>query len=153
MAIADKIFRGDLWQRDCATVINALQTDIRADLPDNTVITVGTWTPTLTNAANISASTAYLSHYARIGTMVICAGRVDLDPTLAATSTQLGISLPIASNFGNSFECGGTANAPNIAGQSAAIIGDTTNDRAELRYLSGDVTNQPFWFVFMYRII
>lgn len=116
-------------------------------------IAQGTYTPTLTNVANLDASTAYSCQYIRIGSTVTVSGRVDIDPTLAATSTQLGISLPVASNFANSNECAGTAFASGIATQGAAILADTTNDRAQLQYISGDITNQAMYFTFTYRII
>lgn len=121
-----------------------------ADLAD---VAGGTYTPTLFNVANLDASTAYSCQYMRVGIVVTVSGRVDIDPTLAATSTQLGISLPIASNFANANECAGTAFASGIAGQGAAILADTANDRAQLRYVSGDVTNQAMYFQFSYRII
>ena len=36
-----------------------------------------------------------------------------------------------------------TAAASAIAGQSAAILADVANDRAEMNWIAGDVTNQP----------
>ena len=114
----------------------------------------GVYTPTLTNVANLSASTAYECQYMRIGTTTaLVSGRVDIDPILPATQTQLGISLPIASNIGATEDCAGTAFAPNIAGQGAAIIGDAANDRAEMDWVSGDTTNQAMFFVFAYQVI
>ena len=112
-----------------------------------------TYTPTLTNVANLDASTAYHSQYLRVGNVVTVSGRVDADPTAPATLTQLGISLPIASNFAATQDCAGVAFASGIAGQGAAIRGDATNDRAEMVWISGDVTNQPMYFTFSYEII
>lgn len=112
----------------------------------------GTYTPTLTNVANLDASTAYACQYLRVGNTVTVSGKVDIDPTLAATVTQLGISLPIASNFTAQEQCGGTAAASGIAGQVAAIRADATNDRAELVYVSGDITNQSMYFSFTYVV-
>jgi hypothetical protein len=83
---------------------------------------------------------------------VIVSGRVDVDPT-AAVATQLGISLPIASNLANPNECAGTAFASGIAGQGAAIRGDTTNDRAEMVWIAVDLSNQPMYYQLAYRII
>jgi len=111
------------------------------------------YTPTLTNAANLSASTAYSCQYFRIGNVVTVSGKVDVDPVTPATLTQLGISLPIASNFSAAEQCGGTAFASGIAGQGAAIRCDATNDRAEMVWIAGDITNQPMYFTFTYRII
>lgn len=113
----------------------------------------GTYTPTLTNVANVSASTAYVCMYMRVGNVVTVSGRIDIDPTVTATGTQLGISLPVASNFTSTDQSGGTAAATAIAGQSAAIRSDATNDRAELIYNAVDITNQPMYFSFTYQVL
>lgn len=112
----------------------------------------GVYTPTLTNVANLDASTAYQCQYVRVGDVVTVSGKVDADPTAAGT-VQLGISLPIASNFGAEEDCGGVAFAPGIAGQGAGIIADATNNRAEMKWTAVDLTNQAFSFSFTYRII
>lgn len=113
----------------------------------------GVYTPTLTNVANLAASTAYQCQYLRLGTTVIVSGKVDVDPTLTATATQLGISLPVASNFGAARDCAGAAAASGVAGQSAAIVADAANDRAEMQWRAGDITNQPMYFTFGYQVI
>lgn len=113
----------------------------------------GAYTPTLTNVANLDASTVYECQYMRVGNTVTVSGRVDIDPTLAATSTQLGISLPVASNLGATEDCAGVAFASGIAGQGAAILGDAANNRAQLQYISGDITNQAMYFTFAYQVI
>ena len=111
-----------------------------------------TYTPTLTNVANLDGSTAYVTSFARLGASVIVWGQVDVDPT-AGASTQLGISLPVASNFANARQCSGTAFSPTIAGQGAAILADSTNDRAEMQWIAVDTTNQPMNFIFGYQVI
>jgi len=113
----------------------------------------GVYTPTLTNVANLDASTAYECQYSRVGNVVYVSGKVDVDPTAPAAATQLGISLPIASNLGAAEDCGGVAFASGIAGQGAAIRGDAANNRAEMVWVSGDVTNQPMYFSFSYAVI
>lgn len=135
-----------------STLTGVLRSDSGLVSVDSTV-TSGTYTPTLTNVANLDSSTAYSCQYLRIGTVVTVSGKVDIDPTLTATSTQLGISLPVASNIANNNECSGTAFASGVAGQGASILGDATNNRAQLQYISGDVTNQSMYFTFTYRII
>ncbi len=117
-----------------------------------TDVASGIYTPGLTNAVNVAASTAYSCQYLRVGTVVTVSGQVDVDPT-GIGDTQLGIALPIASNFANANECGGAAAAPGIAGESAGIIGDAANNRATLRWTAVDVTNQAFAFTFTYRIL
>ena len=112
----------------------------------------GTYTPTLTNVTNLSASTAYQAQYMRVGSTVTVSGRVDIDPT-AIGAVELGVSLPIASNFGAIEDCAGVASASGIAGQCAAVAADTANDRAKLVYIAVDVSNQPMYFSFTYQII
>lgn len=112
----------------------------------------GTYTPTLTNVANVAASTAYECQYLRVANMVHVTGKVDVDPTTTATLTQLGISLPVASNLGAAEDLAGAGWFPGI-GQGAALLGDATNNRAELNYICGDVTNQSAYFSFSYAVI
>lgn len=111
------------------------------------------YTPTLTNVANLTASTPYACSWFRVGNMVTVSGKADVDPTLTATATQLGISLPVASNFAAQEDCAGTAFASGIASQGAAIRADAANDRAEMVWISTDVTNQPMYFIFTYEIL
>lgn len=112
----------------------------------------GVYTPTLTGVANVAASTAYECQYLKVGGTCSVSGRVDVDPTAAAT-TQLGISLPIVSNFGSDLDCAGVAHAPGIALMSAAIMGDGANDRAQMQWVATDVTNQPWYFTFTFQVI
>lgn len=113
----------------------------------------GTYTPTLTNVANLDASTPYQCQYMRVGSVVTVSGLVDIDPTAGAAATELGISLPIASDFANAQNCAGTAFCPTVATQGAAILGDPTNNRAQLTFVSGNTSNQSMYFTFSYVII
>ena len=136
-----------------AAQVKTLLAIVKADISDLPVLTSGTYTPTLTNVANLDASTSYEAQYMRVGSAVTVSGRVDVDPTLAATSTQLGISLPIASNLGATEDCAGTAHASGIATQGAAILADATNDRAQMQFISADVTNQAMYYTFTYQVV
>ena len=113
----------------------------------------GTYTPTLTNVANLDGSTAFECQYLRIGNTVVVGFKVSVNPTLTATVTQLGISLPVASNFGAQEDCAGSAFASGIMGQGAAILGDATNNRAQLEFVSADLTDQPMYGTFVYQVI
>lgn len=121
---------------------------VAAGLP----ITAGTYTPTLHNTTNLSASTSNLSHYVRIGNMVIVMGYAAVDPT-AAGSTELGISLPIASNFSADTQLVGTAAALAVAGQSAGIVGSVANDRARMIWVAVDTSNVNMFYLFMYLVV
>lgn len=113
----------------------------------------GTFTPTLTNTANIAASTAYLCTYVRVDNTVTMSGRVDIDPTTTSTTTILGISLPVASAFTTANQGGGVAFAPGFVSDGAAILTDATNDRLTLQYVCTDVTNHAYYFTVTYQRI
>ena len=119
----------------------------------STNLIAGTYTPTLTNTTNLDASTARLATYMRVGNTVTVSGQLDLDPTAPASATLLGISLPIASNFSTAYQLGGTSFATSIAGMGAGIESDATNDRASLKFISSDITNQTMTFTFTYQVI
>ena len=115
--------------------------------------TTQTYTPTLTNTANVSASTARQCTYFRIGNAVTVSGQLDIDPTTTLTLTTLGISLPIASAFTTAFQLGGVGSASTVADGSAAILSDATNDRATFQYVCTDVTNHTMTFTFTYQVL
>lgn len=112
----------------------------------------GTYTPTLTNVANLTASTAFVCFYTKIGNVVHVNGTVDVNPTAAGVQTQLGISLPLASLLSAASQCAGVAQALSVGMESAAIIGDATNDRAQLDWIAGFTGNQKLYFNFAYEI-
>lgn len=113
----------------------------------------GTYTPTLTNTTNVAASTAYQCQYMRVGSVVTVSGRVDIDPTTAGIDTAMKMSLPIASNFANNSDCGGTAFSFGIAGLGAAIEADNTSDVAYFHFVPSSNAYNGFFFSFTYRII
>lgn len=111
------------------------------------------YTPTLTNVANVAASTAYLCYCARVGDVVIVFGKVDIDPTLTNTLTQIDLSLPIASNFAAEEDCGGMFSAGTVAGSEGRVYANTTDDRMRLEFVPTDVANRSFSFIAGYRVI
>ena len=85
------------------------------------VIDTGTYFPVLTNVTNVDASSVYTCQYVRIGNIVTVSGKVGIDCTAAAaTATELGMDLPIASNFTTEEQCAGTAASENGAGTGKA---------------------------------
>lgn len=118
------------------------------------ILEADTYTPTLTDVANVAAKTAYACQYSRVGNTVTVSGQVAIDPTAGATLTQLGISLPIPSSLTAAEQCGGTAACAAVAGYVAAISGDATNDRAELAFTTGaDVANRTWAMQFSYQVL
>lgn len=131
---------------------NHTGTQLMSTISDLPTLASTTYTPTLTNVANLDGSTAYECQYIRVGNVITVSGKVDVNPT-AAASTQLGISLPVASNIGATEDCAGAAFSPAIAGQGAAILGDASNNRAQMEWIAVDTTNQSMYFTFTYQVI
>lgn len=110
----------------------------------------GTYTPTLFNTTGIASSTAYLCQYLRVGSVVTVSGKVDVNTN--SVSTVLGMSLPIATNFGNDFELGGTMSSIAFT-EVAGCLADATNDRASFQWVTVHNGGQTYSFIFTYRII
>lgn len=124
-----------------------------ADTVDGLHAESGTYVPTLTNATNVAASTAVLSRYGRIGEFVAVTGYCEIDPTSAAgTATELGMSIPIASNFPGQMQLAGIG-VSYATGQFASIRSDGTNDRATFDFLCTNAANAGWRFVFAYTVI
>lgn len=122
--------------------------------PTNQYIASGTYTPTLTNVANVTASTAYACQWMRVGNVVTVSGQVDIDVTLAAsTASELGVSLPIASSITAVEQVGGDAISDSVASLSARIKADATNDRASVVFKAISLTNDTYSFTFTYVIL
>lgn len=133
---------------------NHAGTQTMSTISDLPTLASGTYTPTLTNTANLDASTPYACQYLRVGSVVAVSGRIDADPTTPGTLTTIGISLPVASNFANPNELGGTgATADNLTEVSAGIFADTANDRATMQWRTTDITNHTMFFTLIYRVI
>jgi hypothetical protein len=117
----------------------------------HTTVDSGTYTPTLTNTTNVSSSTAAQCQYLRIGNVVTVSGQISVTATAAAgTDTNLGISLPIASNIGAQTNCSGAGaclTAP------VGIAGDAVNDRATANWASASSVAQSLRFTFTYLIV
>lgn len=135
---------------DSVNITSSIQCN---SIVNGTGLAHGTYTPTLSNTTNVDASTARLCTYMRIGGTVTVSGQLDIDPTTTLTATLLGISLPIASALTTAFQLGGTASATAISGMTAGIEADATNDRASLKFIATDVSNQTMCFTFTYQVI
>ncbi len=115
-------------------------------------IASGTYTPTITSVTNLDSSARVGdAQYMRVGSVVTVSGRLTLDPT-AAAATEVGISLPVASNFANVEECCGAASSTAVQ-QAGAVVADPTNNRAALVYLANDTASRNWSYTFTYRII
>lgn len=117
-----------------------------------TSFAASTWTPTLTNVLNVDSTTALECHYIRLGSRVICFGGLVVDPTAAAdTVTEVGISLPVASNLTVSTDAQGTGSTAG-AQRAARVSADATNDRARFLFASETAAAITFTFIFGYAV-
>ncbi len=113
----------------------------------------GTYTPVLTNVLNIAASTAFLCQWIRVGNVVTVSGKVDIDTTAGGVLAQLGMSLPIASNFATAQNLGGTFVHYGNEGRGGGILADVANDRADFQGLWTNAANLSFAFSFTYTVL
>lgn len=107
-------------------------------------IASGTYTPTITNGANVSASTARKSQWIRVGNVVTVSVTVTTTQTNVSAVTDIGVSLPIASNLAVTYDLSGTGfryDAAGGGGSTIRVIGDVTNDRASLTWISNTNAN------------
>lgn len=114
----------------------------------------GTYSPTFTSVSNLDATpTGNDAMYFRIGNIVHVAGNYSANPTSAGGAYQFRMSLPVASNFANTYElAGGTApQADNT--QSNRIIADTTNDEADFVVFPIGTGAEFHTFEFTYKVI
>jgi hypothetical protein len=122
----------------------------------NQYIASGTYTPTATAVTNVSSCTGQSSRWVRVGNVVTVSGVVTVDPASATTSSQLDLSLPIASALSGTELSGiGTIGQGSTIGQVVAVIGDnSTDDRASMFWVSGtDVASRNWNFQFQYTVV
>jgi hypothetical protein len=102
--------------------IATVNTTVAAD-----TITSGTYTPTVTNNANVASSIVDTNsfRYIRIGSQVFVSGVLDVAKTAAApTATSFLLTLPIASTFTNVEHAGGNmiSSASSYATEEVGIV-------------------------------
>ncbi len=114
-------------------------------------ILAGTYTAVFSNIANLDATpTPTNCQYMRVGDVVTVSGMVSLDPT-ATGLAQVGITLPIASNFASVEQCAGTGSSTN--NNQGFISAEATLNIAVLEFTSIDTGSQLFFFHFTYSVV
>lgn len=126
-------------------------------LTDGVILANTTYTPTLTNVTNVASSTAYALQYDRNGSTVTVSGKIDITATTELLQSEIGVSLPIASNFstdGQGNGGGGILNGSSATAYPLVIMSDATNDRISIRFVAPiDSAPVTLSFSFTYRII
>lgn len=148
-------YQGEIIQDTSNAIFYAATGLTNADwLPLSGVLS-GEYTPTLDNASNISASTAYPFQYTRVGNVVSVFGRVEIDATAAAT-TLLHLTIPITSNLGGDGDAVGHATSwrTGSAGiESAVVFADGSIDKVKLLFAAVDVEARDWFVTFAYKVV
>lgn len=122
------------------TILNGATSSTTVTVPGG-----GTYTPTLTSGTNVASTANPYARYERSGNTVTLNGRLEVTPTATGgANTEVGISLPYASNFTVAQDAAGVAATG--YGTVGAIFADVTNDRLTLRFPADDAgSNAVFW--------
>lgn len=116
----------------------------------------GTYTPTLTNGANVAASTARLATYAMCGRMCFVSGQIDVDPTAGGALTEIDLSLPadLGSVFTTAYQCGGSGTF-GVEGTGVLIQAKVTGvaGKANMLFTPTATANTTITYSFAYQMI
>jgi len=116
-------------------------------------MTGGTYTPTLTNVANITSTTAYKCQYTRVDNIVTVYGKMEIDATNGtSTVTTVEISLPISSNFTVATDLNGVCFGPVSTANPVSLIANTVNDTASFTYTTSTDIAYIYSFTFSYEV-
>ena len=139
----NRVIRGNDFHNSAAAQGSASQQDIRS----------GTYTPSATSITNIASSTSRKSNWSRVGTIVTVAGT----ETLTTTSnglTELGLSLPVPSNFGTTYEASGNAVSNITTAHYGVIFANVANNYVILQFdHSGAAGESDFHYTYSYEVI
>ena len=116
-------------------------------------LAAGVWTPTTNNIANLDSSSASEGQYQRTGATVSGSIQLTVDPTLATTSTQLELDLPVASNFGATSDAAGSCGGSDLVSEVAGIRADATSNELEVLWVTTSLASHELDCSFSYQII
>lgn len=119
--------------------------------PAVTAVGDNTYSPTITNGANVTASTPFTCQYLYINGAVVVSGAVNIDPTLAATVTDFEMTLPISTTFGAGEQLGGGGGATDGTVAPLAIY-LSSNAKAKFIFTPPGAGAVTYSFVFLYRV-
>jgi len=113
--------------------------------------TSGTYTPTVTAGLNITSVSAFQCQYMRVGSVVTVSGLFTATPT-ATGDSSVTMTLPVASNLGNTYDCCGAGATLNFS-CAVAIIGAGASDLATFRFVAPNTSLHNIYFSFTYSVI
>src|SRR3990167_800036 len=116
-------------------------------------LAAGVWTPTTNNIANLDGSSASEGQYLRVGSTVSGSVQLSVNPTLTATSTQLELDLPVASNFGVTSDAAGSCGGSDVESEVAEVRADATSDELEILWVTTSLASHEISCSFSYQVI
>jgi len=138
----DYLINSDSMHNNAAAQTNSGTSQVRS----------GTYTPTLTAVANVSASTPRQGQWMRVGNVVTVSLIMDITNT-GIGAASIGIELPIPSDFASAFECAGSGHAQTLVGHGGPVVADDTNDRAQFNFSTTAISSDTFGITFTYEVI
>lgn len=111
----------------------------------------GTYTPTVTNGTNVASSTPRAFQYSRIGDTVTASGIIDLTFTAPTSASDLEFSLPIASNFTQTWQCAGCGTIGVSSVDAMSLDASVANNRVVANTAQG--IDGSYSFIFTYVIV
>ena len=137
-----------------AGLYDALTRNTSTGVVEKISMSSGTYTPTLTNTTNVASSSVNSAFYTRVGNIVTVYYSFSITPTAGgSTSTQLDISLPIASNFTTAHEANGSGGTQASNLTYGVINADSTNDRVSLFMIANSTAGSTYTGSFSYQVL
>jgi len=116
----------------------------------------GIHTPTATNGTNVSASTPGQTQYMRVGNTVTVSGYIEITCTSANASSQIDLTIPIASAFTNTVQLSGTT-LEAVTGVASpghgTISSQATDDRLTIDFTPRATGSLSYRFTYTYQIL
>ena len=149
---------GDIYYRDAGVLkrlAKGTKEDIlvvKSDIPSWETLS-GTYTPSVTNVANLGSVTVFTAQHMRVGNTVTVSGIFLIDPTASGAVTTFRVSLPISSNFTAKEDLGGSGAAKSGSIASILINADSANDEAFFEFTSQTANPHDASYTYTYRIL
>jgi hypothetical protein len=117
------------------------------------IVASGIYTPTITNGANVTSNSSAQAHYVKSGSEVSVDGSVTITPTLATTSTDFQISIPIGTNtFSNGIQGTGLGGTKFTDPVKPWIISTVSATTVTVTFTPAGTGGQVIYFHFVYTI-
>ena len=118
----------------------------------NQYIASGTWTPAATNVLNVSSTSVGAFQWVRVGNVVHFSGKITPTCSSGGVFSEVGLSLPIASNFTADGHCsGGGGIAASVNG--VAVRADATNDRIDVIFIAPSASTHEIFLAGSYVVL